>query len=72
MQTFKHSNTLFPQSNPKIISTHGVNKRVRALCLCIHRGVLGQFQADGVIQPLLKADRSRENNISALGTGNNS
>lgn len=72
MQTFRLLNTLLPQNIPEIVSAHRVNECVRALCLRIHRGVLGQLQADGVIQPLLKADRPRENDISGLGTGNNS
>lgn len=72
MQAFRLLNTLLPQSTPEIISAHRVNQCVRALCLCIHRGVLGQLQADGVIQPLLKADRPWKNNVSGLGTGNNS
>lgn len=72
MQTFKLLNTLLSQSSPERISAHRVNERVWALRLRIHRGVLGQLQADGVIQTLLEADRPRENDISGLGRGNNS
>lgn len=58
------------KSIPEINSAHRVNECVRVLCLRIHWGVLGQLQADGVIQPLLEAHRPRQNNVSEWGTGN--
>jgi len=61
---------LFHQTVPQEISAHRVNECVGVLHLRFHQGVLGQLQADGVVQPLLEADWPWENNVSGLGTGN--